>query len=71
MSKDFSNNYWTALGAIVALCALLYVIFTSQTTELIKGVSFTLALFGALYIYIQYVVIRRIEELERKPKQRR
>lgn len=67
-TKDFSTKFWIALGSIVVLCALIYEIFTSQTTDFVKEIAFTIALVGVLYLYIQFVVVGRITELEKRRK---
>lgn len=70
MPKDFSSNFWVALGAVAGMGLLLYGIFTSLTTDFVKEIAFTMAMIGVLYLYIQFVIIGRIVELEKKRKKR-
>ena len=65
MGKDVSTNFWTALTAIVGLCGLLGFIVTAQTTDFIKEIAFTITLVGVLCLYIQFVVLGRVSELEK------
>jgi ABC-type antimicrobial peptide transport system permease subunit len=60
-----TKEFISIVGIIVSLGMLLLGILTSSATEALKYFAVTIVFLALLVAYIQVVIVKRIEELEK------